>query len=394
MDALKALALMALFGLVRLASPFVTIRLGSIWASRIGHFAGNTECYLCERDAGIKRPKRCIDIGMLDTPPANAQLLKMFRRVMLIWPWYVNLQRINEATKFWDWWKKHTFADAQWARDIHNLMEKSPAHLKFTRSEERRGRKALRALGIPEGAKWICLIARDSIYLKVHEPARDYSYHDFRDSNIDNYRQAVVELLKRGYYVLRMGQYVDKAMKLQGPQFIDYAVSGQRSDFMDVYLGAKCEFCISNATGFDSIPMIFRRPILYVNDIPLEYISSWAKDSLVIWKHYYKDGRRMTLKEIVASGASKFLNGNAFAQAGISLMEATPQELEDVTLEMLDRYEGKYVATPEDEALQAKFWAWFPRSISIYNRLPLHGEIRQRVGAAFLRQYAGDLDAN
>ena len=48
---------------------------------------------------------------------------------------------------------------------------------------------------------------------------------------------------------------------------------GQRSDFMDIYFGAKCHFFIGVGTGIDAIPDIFRRPILYVNVVPLEHMS-------------------------------------------------------------------------------------------------------------------------
>ena len=58
---LKALFVLAVLGLVWALRPLVTIRFGTLFVSRLGHLAGNTECYLCERDAGM-RPKRCIDI--------------------------------------------------------------------------------------------------------------------------------------------------------------------------------------------------------------------------------------------------------------------------------------------------------------------------------------------
>ena len=40
--------------LIRLLRPLIIIRFGLLVGQRIGHFAGNTELYLCERDAGIQ----------------------------------------------------------------------------------------------------------------------------------------------------------------------------------------------------------------------------------------------------------------------------------------------------------------------------------------------------
>ena len=385
MRTLKALFVLAVLGLVWVLRPLVTIRFGTLFVSRLGHLAGNTECYLCERDAGM-RPKRCIDIWSPVGEPANTYLLKMFSRVVWIARWGAVVNAIGSR---WSWWAKHTFNDSQWGRDIHNLMERSPPHLKFTRAEERRGQAELRALGITKGEKWVCIIARDPMYLKAKEPAQDYSYHSFRDSDINNYRAAAVALMERGYYVIRMGAFVDGPMKLSAPKFIDYAVSGRRSEFMDIYLGAKCAFCISNGTGFDGIPMIFRRPLCYVNEAPFEYLSTWAKDSLAIWKHHYRRSvtylgnfdppmpKPMSVAEIVASGAGLFSKAEQFAEAGITLAENTPEEIRDVAIQMTEGH-------PDE---QRAFWDDYPRSVSPHNAIPLHGEIRLRIGAQFLEKY-------
>jgi len=376
MRALKALGLMAVFCVVWLLRPIVRVRFGQLFVSRLGHLAANTECYLCERDAGLQ-PKRTLDIWTPVGIPANRQLLKMFSRVMWIAPWAVLLDVMGRHTK---WWKEHQFSDAQWGRDIHNLMEKQPAHLSFTKAEEKRGQEGLRLLGIPAGAKWVCIIARDSHYLKAKEPGADYSYHSFRDSDIQNYRAAAVALMERGYYVVRMGAYVKEPMKLSGPMFIDYPMSNRGSDFMDVYLGAKCAFTISNGTGFDAIPMIFRRPICFVNEAPFEYLSTWMKDSLAIWKHHYKDGKRMSVAEIVASGAGLFDRAQQYKDAGITLVENTPEEIRDVALEMLHVWEAPF-------SKEREFWKNYPRSVNPHNGVRLHGAIRLRIGSKFLESY-------
>lgn len=371
---LRAIVIMLALALVRLLGPMVTIRFGNLFVSRLGHLAGNTECYLCERDAALNRSRRVFDIWCPVGEPANAYLLKMFGRVIRISKF---AGVVNEIGKRFPWWAGHTFTDSQWGRDIHNLMESSPPHLRFTKAEERKGQRELRRLGIAQGAKWVCIINRDPIYLKVKEPAADYSYHDFRDSDINNYRAAAMALMERDYYVIRMGAHVNGPMKLQAPKFIDYAVSDKRSEFMDVYLGAKCEFCISNGTGFDGIPMIFRRPICFVNESPFEYLSTWMENSLAIWKHHWKDGKRMSVQKIISSGAGMFFKTEQYAAAGISMQENTPEEIRDAALEMLDLSQDS----------QTWFWDQYPRSLSPHNGLPLHGKIRLRIGAKFLEQY-------
>ena len=43
---------------IRLIKPWFLVRFGALTSSRIGHFAANTELFLCERDAGINVPKQ------------------------------------------------------------------------------------------------------------------------------------------------------------------------------------------------------------------------------------------------------------------------------------------------------------------------------------------------
>ena len=57
------------------------IRFGRIWSDRIGHMAGNMECYLCERDAGLSTGW---DFWYHGAEPASQQLAKMLARVIRI----------------------------------------------------------------------------------------------------------------------------------------------------------------------------------------------------------------------------------------------------------------------------------------------------------------------
>jgi len=385
MSPAKSILFILAAGIVKALKPLVTIRFGSLFVSRLGHLAGNTECYLCEKKSGINRPKRVFDIWCPMGKPANEQLFKMYKRVM---PMSELATQFLLALQRFDWFREHIFSDANWGRDIHNVMEKYPPFLKFIKAEEKRGQQALRLLGIPEGEKWVCIIARDSMYLRATEPAADYSYHSFRDSDIQNYREAAVALMDRGYYVIRMGRFVEGPMKLQAPKFIDYACSPLRSDFLDVYLGAKCAFTISNGTGFDGIPMIFRRPICFVNEAPYGYLSTWMKNSLAIWKHHVKDGRKMSPEEIVSSGAYLFDRTQQYADAGITLVENSSAEIIDAALEMDAWLKNEEKYNGEEHKRQLDFWRNYPLSKSPHTGQPLHGEIRLRIGSKFLASYA------
>ena len=83
-----------------------------------------------------------------------------------------------------------------------------------------------------------------------------------------------------------MGSLVEKKFKNNNKMIIDYANSPHKSDFLDVYLGANCSFCISTSTGFDAIPYVFRRPIAYVT-VPIKYFFTFSRNFLIIAKHHF-----------------------------------------------------------------------------------------------------------
>lgn len=374
--------------MINLIKPWLLVRWGELPGPRIGHFAGNTELYLCERDADINVPKRRhVDIFFIEHPICNQQLAKMWKRILRVWPTWILafLRRVNWLIPGG---AVHEIGcNTQHDRDVHNLLDRFPPHLKFTAEEEARGEVNRQAMGIPNGIPFVCLIVRDSAYLDAHQ-SNDWSYHNYRDSNIQNYVLAAEELANRGYFVLRMGAKVLEPIRSNHPRVIDYATNGMRDDFMDVYLGANCYFCISVGTGFDAIPVIFRRPIVHANLVPLGYLPTFRNRSLSITKHHFsiKKGRNLTLTEIFADSAGFGLRTSDYVSRGIKLIENTPEEIRDVVVEMAERLNGAWQAEPDDNVLQRRFWEIFPvHARNASDNARLHGHIRMRFGAQFLR---------
>jgi putative glycosyltransferase (TIGR04372 family) len=368
---------------IRLIRPWLLVRWGTLHSSRIGHFAGNTELYLCGHDAGINVPKqRHVDLFSMEHGPiSNQQLAIMWKRVLWDLPSWI-LAPISRVNQLIPGGAVHEIGNNMKSdRDVYNLLNRFPPHLGFTPEEEDRGKECTRALGIPQGARFVCLIVRDNAYLDAHHSSYDWSYHSHRDSDIQNYTMAAEELADCGYFVIRMGVKVREAMKTAHLRIIDYATNGMRSDFMDIYLGAKCEFCISVGTGFDSIPSIFRRPIVYVNYVPVEHVTAWDSKSISIFKKYWlKDEHRfMTFREIIESKAGRYAHFDNFKKHGIELIENTPEEIRDAVVEMDERLKGTWQSSEEDEELQKCFWALFKPN-------DLNTVFRGRIGTEFLRQ--------
>jgi putative glycosyltransferase (TIGR04372 family) len=161
-----------------------------------------------------------------------------------------------------------------------------------------------------------------------------------------------------------------------------------RSDFMDIFLGANCHFAISTGTGWDAIPEVFRRPIVYVNFGPVGYLCSFRKQVLSIVKHHVdkKSAFELSLSEIFSRGVGFCQKSSEYKLKDVELIENTPEEIQAISMEMLYRIAGNWKTQKDDEDLQNLFWRIFPtNAVDTFKGIPLHGEIKARFGANFLR---------
>ena len=77
---------------------------------------------------------------------------------------------------------------------------------------------------------------------------------------------------------------------------------------MDIHLGAKCRFFLGDTAGIYAISRIFRRPVAWVNYIPLDYAPTWSPSDLFIPKKLWlREQRRfLTFREILESEVGRF----------------------------------------------------------------------------------------
>ena len=376
---------------MRIIRPFIHIRFGELVGTRIGHFALNMELYFCKLDAGIRNNKynnKYIDIFFCGNCTCNDQLKKMWVRtfkkyrkhkVFLLRP--PKIFPIGFANTIIPGGEKFCISTTD--RDVDCMFDRFPPHIAFTAEENERGRRELCDLGIPEGCPFICSHVRDSAYLDKNFNQSNWSYHNFRDSDIFNTLPAAEELKRRGYYVIRMGALVKEVLNSKNPMVIDYATN-RRTDFLDVYLSAKCNFFLGTASGATSgLPVIFRRPIVWANFIPLEYVPGWSSRDLFIPKKLWlrKEDRYMCFREILESGVGRFLTTRQYEDLDIEVVENTPEEILAVAVEMDERLRGTWTSNKEDEELQQQFWSLFKPS-------DLNQVFYVRIGTGFLRQNA------
>ena len=375
---------------LRILRPFITVRLLGLDISRIGGMY-KADWYLSERYAG-RHGKPYFDIfyfRITGNTISNQQWMTMWKRALCIFPYGKLTDMVNKISKMLPGHKTHIiptsyFLPSARIADKENLkcvLNCRKSHIAFTEEEESRGREELaRELGIPEEKSFICFHARDAAFLNTVFPKQAWDYHDYRDSSIHNYIPAVEELVRRGSFAVRMGSIVKERLNTAHSAIIDYACNGKRSDFLDIYLGAKCRFFIGSDVGIVIVPEVFRRPVVYTNWTPLNRISPWVLDGLFICKKFYlhREKRLLSFREMINSPLAEIGTTEKFRDEGIELIESAPEEIMAAAIEMDERLKGAWESTQEDEELQQCFWALLgPHKIKSSG---------VRIGAEFLRQ--------
>ena len=162
-----------------------------------------------------------------------------------------------------------------------------------------------------------------------------------------------------------MGKLTQKKMVTKNKMIIDYSKSPIRNDFLDIYLGANCEFCLTTDVGFDYIPFIFRRPLASITD-PISLIKFSSKKFLNIYSDYFstKDNRKLSLSEIFEYNLAYFSGSQYLYENNIKLIHPDKYQIRDLVLDMIDYIKNDFKLSEMDEKLQTKFFEIYKKKLN------------------------------
>jgi putative glycosyltransferase (TIGR04372 family) len=378
--------------LVRILRPLRIIRFGSISSSRIGSFVN---------EAGYKwamstrQSKKYLDFYWLNPPICNLFWARMVKRNF----------HVHYVIRFLDRWNQilpggtlhyiPTNATKSTPCDVDGWLEQTPEKMPFLPEEDAKAKAWLKNLGWQEGERFVCLLVRDSSYLDKtcpnttplfedtmhYDPKTGYGWNhlDYRDSDIATYVPAAEWLAEQGVWVIRMGKIMAKPIPSRHHRIIDYAFREDKSDFLDIWLFAHCDLCISTGTGPDEVSDIYRRPILFVNFLPLHRLTSWSGVMHVpknlIWQ-----------ETAIPLNCQEYLRCNFYYynRLGIRILDLTAKEILESVQEQWQRLNGTWVDTEDDIRRQRRFWELLKMLPDYHKR---HGWIHPeaRIGTTWLR---------
>jgi len=379
--------------LIIVLRPLIQIKFVRVGASRIGELA-LVELYLSWKSVGL-REARSWDLVYLVPPISNTQLAVMIKRHTTVAPFPSAIHTIYRCIRIFNQSQFHT-TRIMGDGNSFSVITRRSTQLMFSPAELRRGMQLLKEIGLPPEARWVCIHNRDQEYLSRTLPESDHafggswSYHKYRNFPVGDLRLASEELVKRGYYVLRMGSMVAEPFRADNPMIVDYSSHRLRSDFADIYLLANCELYLGSDSGIFSVPAVFRKPFAFVNSANFEIHATtynWNPTPFLIKRAYHRSKQRfLCLQEMYMAGLNE-IDGVKFDNLckinNVEMVNNTPDEIRDVLTEIIDRINGNWHPDPVDEKLQSCFWGTIRR----YGHSSNKTDGQARIGASFLRTH-------
>lgn len=353
------------------------------WLGAIGHLATNIDIYIKMGILGWRPQHHTI----LLAPPEqviNPCLLNYWRRYLHIITDPSLIERLLplaktmrclEHTLFHVKIAQGQMVDVSYAFSVVQKQweaEKRPPLLTLSPSDYERGCNCLQDLGVPKNAWFVCLHVREDGF-------RAEGMITHRSADVNTYLLAIKSIVALGGWVIRMGDSSMKPLPSM-KQVIDYAHTDAKNDWMDVFLSTSCRFFLGSASGLVTLPWVFGIPCAMTNTWPISGRPPSSHDLFIpklAWSEV--ENRYLTFEEALAPRFFFNLNSKLLYSWGIKVVDNTPEEINDLVLEMLDRLEGKFQYTEEDEILQQEF-----------NSLPTPygpSAFNSRMGRSFLHNY-------
>ena len=226
----------------------------------------------------------------------------------------------------------HEFLPSYINQKFKNISKQTNS-FKLSDSDEDKGKKILNRMGVPSN-KWIVTFHIREVGFR--NESKSNTTENFRNSNPFNYLKAMKLIISKGGFVIRMG---DKSMtnlpKMKN--FIDYANSKFKSDFMDVYLAAKSKFCVGTPSGYYAIPDYFGVPVVLTNAAMLTQYFSLKKGDIFLPRMIKKNNKYLNLDSMFCHPNIWLYSDKLYEKYGISTIENTEEQIFKATEEMIEQ---------------------------------------------------------
>ena len=326
--AINAIWAIPLVIIMRIIYPFILIRVGTFNTQRVGHFVLDAAHHFIKQH---NYKANVVNWYWLPDDVCNKQWATMIKRNFYVFKFVRGLDRWN---KIIPGGKKHSrpFSETN-SNDVEGLVAKSKEKMmEFLPSEDKKARQWLQNQGWNNSDSFVCIMVRDSMYMnsdnfqkKVERGNYDWSYQSYRNSEVHTFEDAMLWLADNGVYVLRMGKTMSNPLGVKHHRIIDYAFNPERSDLLDIWLFSKCRLCISTGSGADVVSEVYKKPILFLNYLPITGMHIWS-DSVHMPKKLFwrKTKKLLSYREYIENNYSRT---DEYISSGIDIADLSSSEI-------------------------------------------------------------------
>jgi putative glycosyltransferase (TIGR04372 family) len=206
--------------------------------------------------------------------------------------------------------------------------------LKLDKEELQNGDTRLQSLGVPKGGWYVGLHVREGGFYNEAQGGSN----EHRNARIEDYLPAIKEVTGRGGWVVRLGDVSMLPLPEDIPGVIDYALSTEKSEEMDMFLLATCRFIIGTTTGLTTAAQCFGTPMVLVNCLSGDW-QLWTGNIDFITKLIYdtRQRRHLSYREVYTESFQKLLIDNQLMQRkGFIAKANSPEDILQAVYYKLD----------------------------------------------------------
>lgn len=312
----------------------------SINASRIGHLAGEVDCFLKLQSLGF------IDARYKYIVFTNSNICNevfwgyVKQRINAIDNLYLskllNLMNVGPGINFDI--SSYILSINQSARyyDVCRLWWDREPIFKLEKDHIEEASIKLYQMGVPPGKEFVCIHVRTLGFCK-----HDDSVHENRNFSIDSLAKSINKLVDQGIYCILMGDSSSPKV-FSSEMVINYAHSSFKSNLMDVFLCAKAKFFLGNSSGLFILSTVFGVPCALCNMLPFVCTGYTFRDlSIPKLIKNSRGGNYLSYQEIIDKKIANFRNAKQYERNDVEAISNTEDDIFALVCEMLDRLDGR-----------------------------------------------------
>ena len=329
--------------------------------TRIGHLSMNTHLFFIRRKIGALENANywLISPSIKSKKIANISLLLMF----ITYSKKVDNVHIicSSFLYFFFLFFQAEFRNSKLLFDLKMESKESEFALgvktiSFSEKQKKYGESILNKLPISPNKKIVTIFARDPSYLLNEQPKKDWSYHSYRDCDIETYIEAIRYLINKNYVVLRVGSEYSKRLNFTDENYFEYSLSDYKSAFMDLFIIYKSKFVIGSTSGATDVAAVLNVPFVGVNYAPFIESPLGKEDIFIQKKVINSKGEIVPYKNIISDSRYYIYDGNKMEHIyGLKYLDNSAEEILDATIEMNNIVNGDLVLNTNQKKLLEKY---------------------------------------